>query len=159
MADAILAATIFGPALLVWLLRANGALAFLSLTASYAVFNYSSADINRLFGQLNTSVDASLVSLAIVLLPPALTLVLTHHSVAKSKRPLHVIPALACGGLLALTAIPLLTESVSGNFYSSNLWSELTTYQSSTVGVGALVSLFLIWFDSYGRHKSKKSKD
>ena len=158
MAAIVLALLVFTPAALVWTLRANGALAFLSLCAGYAVFNYSTDDINRLFGQLHTSVNASLVSLAVVLLPPIFTLLLTHHGIAKSKRLLHIAPALACGGLAALTAVPLLTDSVTGNFYSSSLWIDLTKYQSGIVGIGALLSFLLIWFDGNSRKKSKNSK-
>lgn len=156
MVEAILALLIFGPALLVWTLRASGAMAFLSLCTGYAIFNFSSNDINRLFGQLHTSVNSSLISIAIVLLPPVLTLVLTHHGVQKSKRPLQVLPALACGGLLALTIVPLLTDSVSGDFYSSQFWTYIVQYQSGIVGIGALISLLLIWVDSFSKSKDKK---
>lgn len=159
MVATILALLIFGPAVLVWLLRANGALAFLSLCAGYAVFNYSNTDINNLFGQLHTSVSKSVVSLVLVLLPPALTLMLTHHGIQRSKRLLHIVPAVACGGLLALTAVPLLTDSVTGNFYSTSLWTNLQQYQSAVVGIGALASLVLIWADTFTKHKSKKSKN
>lgn len=156
MATAILFALVFGPAAVVWLLRANGALSFLSLAAGYVIFNFSSNDISSLFGQLHTSVKSSSVSLAILLLPPTLTLFFTHHGIARAKRLLHIAPALACGGLLALVSVPLLTDSVSGNFYSSSLWNDLVRYQSSIVGLGALASFLLIWFDAFQKSKSKK---
>lgn len=158
MAQIILALLIFTPAGLVWFLRANGSLAFLSLCAGYVALNYSSNDINRLFGQLHTSINTSLVSLAVVLIPTALTLLLTYHGVPKAKRLFHLLPALGCGGLLALTAVPLLTQTVTGNFYSSSLWADLTRYQSGIVGIGTLLSLIMVWADIYSRKNNKISK-
>ncbi len=157
MAVVVLALLVFGPAVLVWLLRANGALTFLSLATGYTVLNYSIADINRLFGQLHTSVNSSLVSLGVLVLPTALTLLLTHHATPRSKRLMHLAPALAAGGLLALTAVPLLTDATTANFYSSSLWGDLQRYQSSIVGIGALVSLLLIWLEA-SKKSGKKSK-
>jgi hypothetical protein len=69
MADAILAAFVLGPLLLTFLLKSNAALSFLALCAGFVVISFAGSDLQNLTGQLNFSIDSSLVNLFLLILP------------------------------------------------------------------------------------------
>jgi hypothetical protein len=126
MADAILAAFVLGPLLLTFLLKSNAALSFLALCAGFVVISFAGSDLQNLTGQLNFSIDSSLVNLFLLILPFVLTLLITRKSFSKKGGlVLHGLIALCAGALLALIGIPLLSESVRANFANSDLWTNL----------------------------------
>jgi hypothetical protein len=97
------------------------------------------------------------VELVLLIAPSVITLLLTRKSVAKrSKYYFQAVAALCAGGLLALAAVPLLTDTMQTSFSASDIWVNLQKVQASVVGVGALCSLLLIWFTSKKHSKSKK---
>lgn len=160
MADVILIALVAAPAVIAILLKSNAALSFLSLCAGFAVISFASNDLENLTGQLNFSINSGTLNLAVLALPLLLTLLLTRRSFSGNpKLILNSVVALCAGGLLALVGIPLLSESVRTNFADSELWKNLQKIQSSVIGVGAFLSLLLIWFNSSKKSKvSKKHK-
>jgi hypothetical protein len=159
MADAILAAFVLGPLLLTFLLKSNAALSFLALCAGFVVISFAGSDLQNLTGQLNFSIDSSLVNLFLLILPFVLTLLITRKSFSKKGGlVLHGLIALCAGALLALIGIPLLSESVRANFANSDFWTNLQKIQASVVGAGVFLSLVVLWAKNLKKSSVKDKK-
>ena len=157
MTDVILAALVFGPLAIAYLLKSNGALAFLTLCTSFVLITFASADIQQLTGRLDFSIDSSVLNLFLLIFPLVLTLLLTRRSVkGQFKMILHGLAVLATGGLLALVGIPMLADALSLDFKNSWGWDSLQQIQAWIVGVGVFITLVLIW--SGGLTRAKKHK-
>mgnify|MGYP000212142517 CR=1 FL=1 len=160
MPDLILAALITGPLIITFLLKSNAALGFLSLCAGSVLVTYANSDIKNGLQQIGAeSLSNSAVALGLLTIPLAVTLLLTRKSVAnKSKLLFHAIPAACAGGLLALSAVPFLSDTVQADFASSELWLNLQKAQTLIIGAGAITSLALVWLGSLKRHGKKHHK-
>jgi hypothetical protein len=157
MADAILAAFVLTPVVLAFLLKSNAASSFLALCAGFVVISFASADLENLTGQLSFSINSGVMNLVLLVLPLLFTLLFTKGKVKNGiGRIFHLAIALCAGGLLALTGVPLLNESIRANFSSSELWSQLQNVQGIVIGVGVFLSLVVTWVKSL--KKSKKDK-
>lgn len=158
MTDILLAAMVFGPLAIGLLLKSNAAMGFLALAVGSVVVTYGGSDISSTIKQIGLGpYSTSAVELVLLITPLVITLLLTRKAVAKrSKYQFQAVAALAAGGLLALAAVPLLTDTMQISFASSQAWIDLQKIQATVVGVGALCSLLLIWFTSKKHSKSKK---
>lgn len=158
MTDVLLVVLIFGPLVVSLLLKSNAAQGFLALSAGAVVVAYAGSDISSAIKQTGLGpYSTSAIELVLLIAPLVITLLLTRKSVAKrSKYYFQAVAALCAGGLLALTAVPLLTDTMQTSFSASDIWVNLQKVQASVVGVGALCSLLLIWFTSKKHGKSKK---
>jgi hypothetical protein len=159
MADAILAAFVLTPVVLTFLLKSNAAYSFLALCAGFVAISFAGADLENLTGQLSFSINSSLVNLALLILPLLFTLLFTN---GKSKKgiglAIHLAIALCAGGLLALTGVPLLNESLRSNFSNSDLWSQLKNIQAAVIGAGVFLSLVVTWTKALKKTKDKGKK-
>jgi uncharacterized membrane protein YozB (DUF420 family) len=159
MADVILAALVLGPLLLTFFLKSNAAMAFLSLCAGFAVISFASTDLENLTGHLDFSINSSVLNLVLIGLPLIFTLLLVRHAfTGKVGMVLHCLIALATGALLAVIAVPLLSDSVRANFADSKVWSDLQKVQSEVIGAGVLLSLGVVWVNGLKHHKPAKKK-
>jgi len=70
-------------------------------------------------------------------------------------RAIQLAAALCVGGLLALSGVPMLAESVQANFNSSQAWTDLQKVQGAVVGAGVVLSLLIVWLGGL-KHRSKK---
>lgn len=158
MTDMLLGAMILGPLVLSLLLKSNGALGFLALSTGSVVVTYGGTDINNAIKQVGLGpYSTSAVELVLLITPLVVTLLLTRKSVAKrSKYYFQAVAALCAGGLLALAAVPLLTDTMQTSFSDSDIWVNLQKIQAGVVGIGALCSLLLIWFVGLKHSKRKK---
>ncbi len=157
MASVILIALMFGPAVLSFFLRSNGALAFLSLGSASLLVTYVSDGLSRLIDKTAKIYwAASSLSLTLIILTLVLTLLLTRKATSRSKLIAHLLPALAAGGLLALLIEPLLSGSLQAQMMNSSLWQNLVKVQAVVVGAGILSSLLLVWLGHFGRGKHHK---
>jgi hypothetical protein len=139
MADAILAAFVLTP------------------VAGFVVISFASADLENLTGQLSFSINSGLMNLVLLILPLLFTLLFTKSKIKNGiGRIFHLAIALCAGGLLALTGVPLLNESIRANFSSSDLWSQLQNVQGIVIGAGVFLSLVVTWAKAL--KKSKKDK-
>ncbi len=147
MADALLAILVLLPAVLAYLLKSNAALSFLALCGGFAAITLSGSDIEHLFGKTKiTSLTSNDLDLILLIVPLLLTLILTFGAVASTKRRvLQIIPAICAGGLLAVLAAPMFSDTLNLDISNSPLWKDLQNIQSYIVGIGLLASLLLIW--------------
>ena len=155
MADVILAALIFAPAVLTYFLKSNAALSFLALCGAFTLITLGSAELKDLTGQLDIHVDASTLNLIVLMVPLLATLLLTRKAFSgQMKTILHLATAFCAGCLLALISVPLLNASARTNFADSWGWANLQKIQVPIIAAGFLLSLLLIWFNK-SRHGKK----
>lgn len=160
MAEIILFALVLSPLVLAYILRSNAALGFLALCTGFTAATYASGSTQHWLDHLSTSgqlLSDNAVNLLMIVLPIALTLLLTRKHIKRRRFYLQIVPALASGGLLAVSIAPLLSDWINVDVTSVNFWSQLEQRQAVIVGVGALVSLFLVWMTT-SKHSSKRSK-
>ncbi len=158
MTDMLLGAMILGPMAVALLLKSNAALSFMALCAGSVVVNYGGADISSAIKQAGLGpYSTSAVELVLLVTPLAITLLLTRKAVAKrSKYYFQAVAAICAGGLLALSAVPLLTQTMQTSFATSEIWLNLQKVQAAVVTIGALASLLLVWFAGFKHSKFKK---
>ena len=155
MPDIALAVLIFGPLVLTYFLKSNAALGFLALCAGFVLSTSVIGNLKHLLSETNLSVTNDTLGLILLLVPLVGTLLLTRRTHSKGVGLLlQLAAALAAGGLLALSAGPLLATSSQFNVTSSSFWMDLQNIQAGIIGVGAFISLVLIWFAS-SKHPKK----
>ena len=157
MAEILLAVLVFGPLGLTFLIKSNAALGFLVLCAGFVLSTSVIGDLKHLLSQLNLSTTSSTIGLIFLVVPLVLTLLLTRGSAGKGfKFWLQLAAALAAGGLLALSVGPVLASSSQFDVTTSGFWTSLQKIQSEIIGLGALISLLLIWFGGLKRYAHHK---
>lgn len=155
MPDIVLIILILAPAIITYLLKSNAALGFLALCVGFVLSTSVIGDLKHLLSETNLSVTSSTLGIALLVLPLLLTLLLSRKS---HQRGLlfyaQLVCALLAGGLLTLSAGPLINSTVSFNLMDSSIWTNLQKYQAAIIGAGAFLSLMLVWLGS--AHRSKK---
>lgn len=155
MPDIVLAALVLGPAVITYFLKSNAALGFLALCAGFVLSTSVIGDLKHLLSETNLSVTNDTLAIALLALPLLLTLLLSRKSHARGIIfYAQLLCALMAGGLLALSAGPLINSTVSFNILDSSFWTQLEKYQSAIIGAGALISLLLVWLGA-SRHSKK----
>ncbi len=160
MNSVLLIVLILLPVGLAYFLKSSGALAFLALCGGFTAMTLSGSDIIQLVGKTQiTSLTSSNVDLALLIVPLLLTLLLTHRSASTQTlwQTLHLTCALLAGGMLAIVAVPMLSDILNTSYSNSAIWQDLQKAQSYIIGIGLLLSLVLIWFSS-PKHPGKKHK-
>jgi len=157
MAEVLLGVMIFGPLGLTFLLKSNAALGFLVLCADFVLSTSVIGDLRHLLSQLNLSTASSTIGIILLTVPLVITLLATRGSAGKGiKFWLQLAAALCGGGLLALSVGPILSSSSQFDVTTSSFWTSMQKIQSEVIGIGALISLLLIWFGGlrrFGKHK------
>jgi hypothetical protein len=159
MADAIIAALIASPLLITILLKSNAANSFLALCAGFVAISFAGSDLKDLTGQLNFSIDSSLLNILVLALPLLFTLLFTRKSFSGNfKLFLNCVIALSAGALLTLISVPILNSMIDANFADSKVWENLQKFQASIIGVGVFLSLVLVWAKGLKKSKDKSKK-
>ena len=154
MADVVLVVLILLPPLLTYFLKSNAALSFLALCTGFVLSTSVIGDLKHLLSETDLSVTDDTLAAIILVLPFVITLLLSRHRTGKGMLMyLQLAAALAGGGLLALSIGPLLT-STQFSVVDSSFWSQLQKIQAGIIGIGALISLVLVWLG--GSQKAKK---
>ncbi|MBX4199754.1 hypothetical protein KW789_02580 [Candidatus Saccharibacteria bacterium] len=155
MGDVLLVAMILLPPVLTFLLRSNGALAFLSVCAGYVTYSMAGSDIHNLLAKVENLKHTD-INLILLGAPLVLSIFFTMRSTVGKQRTLQTIAGLAAGALFALAAAPLLGDLTNIDINSSKVWQGLQKSQSPLVGISALYCLIVIWF--FTKPPSKKHK-
>jgi hypothetical protein len=152
----LLAVLIFGPVAITFLLKSNAAQAFFALCAGFTVISYAGADLADLTKNLSFQINNTTLNLVLLVAPLLLTLLLTKKAFSGSIKPLlNYAVALCAGVLLALVAVPLLSESARLNFANNTFWNDLQRIQTPAIAGGAGLSLLLTWFAKSPHHPKK----
>jgi hypothetical protein len=165
--EAVLAAIVVVPVVILMGLRINAALVFLSLCLGDVLVQFVAPDANlflQLFSaQVPKGADTGndTIKIFLLLLPVVLTAIFMIRTVrGKGKLALNLLPAAGVGMLGALLLVPLLPPGLSHNIVHSNLWHEAQKAQDLIVGMSALVCLLVLWIqrpktgdEKHGKHK------
>ena len=159
MTDVLLGALILVPVLLTFMLKSDAALGFLALSTGFVLSTSVIGDLKELLNQMNLSVTDTTIALVLISTPLVLTLLLTRkaHSMGLMLG-FSLVAALAAGGLLALSVVPLIGDSAQFNLSKSEIWPQLQSAQAAIIGVGGLLSLLLVWTSHIRKHSSKAQK-
>lgn len=146
MPEAALALLIFAPLVITYVLKSNAALGYLALCVGFVLSTSVVGDLKHLLSETNLSLASDTLALCLLILPYVLTLLAGRKSHEKGLLfYANLLAALLGGGLLALSAGPLISSETNFNVLDSNTWSRLESYQSVIIGAGATLSLLLVW--------------
>src|SRR5580765_2533045 len=109
--ELILIALMATPVVVLWLLRVNAALVFLSLCLGDVLVSFTAKDAVSIVSGASTSVHASdaVIRLGLLLAPAILTILFMIGTVKGKKRFLNILPAAGVGLLSALLVVPQLS--------------------------------------------------
>jgi hypothetical protein len=156
---ALLLAIVLVPVLLIAVLRANGAIAFMSLCVGSVLATYTSSDVAATVSSFSAGVSQTTTQwtrLGLLLVPFVLAMLFTRASVRGSKQPMNLLPALASGALFALLAIPLFSSSWQHELEGQAFWHQLDSLQTAVVLGGAAFSLLFILLSHRTRREESK---
>lgn len=154
MPDIVLAVVIAAPVLITYIFKSNAALGYLALCVGFVLSTSVVGDLKHLLSETNLSVASNTLALALIGLPYLLTLLLCRKAHARGPMLIaNLAAALLGGGLLALSAGPLINSISTINILDDNFWKQLIKYQSAIIGAGGLLSLVLVWLAP--RHSKK----
>ncbi|HUD81536.1 MAG TPA: hypothetical protein VMR08_02855 [Patescibacteria group bacterium] len=151
---------VIAPILLVFLLRVNAAVLFMSLCVGEVLVIFLSNDAGTLSGVVSPAtapISQASLKLALLFIPPLLTLIFRFHSIkGLVKSLLNLIPSIFIGLVGALMVEPLLSTSYQKTLNRSALWHNLTQAQALIVGCGAIVCLVFFLFQRHSFPRRKK---
>ena len=154
----LVALIVAAPAVLLTVLRVNAVLVFLSLCLGQVLVQFVGPEAMDTVGILalgTGKTSPQIVSLALLLLPPIFTVLITMHTVKKHLRlALNVLPALSIGVLLLLLTEPFFSPGLKGAIEGDRIWVWVQGLQPLAVGLSAIVSILFLWL-----HKPKKVKE
>lgn len=157
----ILIAALGLPALVLAIFRINAAMVFLSLCLGAVLVEFVAGEANSLITLITPSANqlsTSTIQLILLLAPAIVTCIVTLFSVrGGAKAWFNILPAVATAAFAVILVVPLLPYDFGGGIEDLALWGQLERAQALIVGVGALISLALLWFQRHGlRGKDKK---
>ena len=149
------------PVLLIFLLRANGAVVLMALCAGSVAQRFVGSDASTIlnsFTSKNSIGTNTTAQLILLFLPALLTILLLRKGISRGKALLNLLPAAGTGALSAFLAVPLLPAGLRFNIIHTSAWAQVTQYQSTVVGAALLISFLLLWmtYPKLGKDKHKK---
>lgn len=144
----LIAAMLLAPAVILFLLRANAALVFLSLCLGSILVRFVGPDAQSFVGLFTKSqnISHSTIQLGLLFLPVVVTSLVMIRSVRGLPRALmNVIPSLAVGLVGLLLAEPYLPGGIQHSLIQTSVWHQLLRGQDLVVGVSALIGLLFLW--------------
>ena len=144
---AVLIALVVVPIVLLFLLKVNAALVFLSLCLGNVLVQFAGYDAVSIVAGASTSsyATASTIQLGLLVAPAILTVIFMMGTVQDKRKYFNVLPAAGTGLLLALLAVPLLPPGLSHNIIALNQWQQAIEMQSGVVAASTLVCLVFLW--------------
>lgn len=135
------------PVVVLTLLRANAATAFLALCLGNVLGVYVANDaVELLRGYIapNSQFTESFITLVLLWLPVVLVAIFMARTVSPKQRLLNLLPALAVGSLGLLLSVPFLTPDLQSAVEADKTWQQFVSYQAAVVAAGTVISLALL---------------
>lgn len=155
----LIAAMIAVPVVLLFVLRINAAIVFLSLCLGSVLEKFVGGDASSVTNLFSASKVVSQygTSLFLLLLPAVFTMIVMIGTVrGKFRALINILPAVAVGVVGLLLAEPLFSPGLRGAVGSTQAWHELQRAQVLVVGVSTIVSLLFLWLQRPSRGESGK---
>jgi len=156
----VFAAAIALPALLMLWLRTNAAVVFLALCAGNVLVTLSGKDAQLLTSSFTSGnqVAAHAVMIIMLLLPAVLMIFILRKTVAKSKMPFQLLPAVATGVVGILLVVPQLTPLAQSTVAANQVWQQLLLYEEFILLVGVFGSLLVAGVSKHHKSDDHKKK-
>lgn len=154
-----IALIIIVPVALLFFLRVNAAIVFLSLCLGSVLERFAGSDGHAFSSLLSSSrlVSGYGIALALLLLPAIFTMVVMIGTArGKMRAVLNLLPALAVGTLGLLLAVPLCSPGLRGAVQASVIWHHVQQAQVLVVSLGAIISLLFLWLQRPKRSSHDK---
>ena len=157
----ILIALLAAPVLILMILRINATQVFLSLCLGAVLVQFVGPDAATIVSSTHargSGVPSSqyFVNLVLLLLPVVLTTIFMIHSVrGKARLAYNLLPAIGVGALVALLAVPEMSDGLTGSITHLPLWTELENLQTLIISVNTLLVLFSLWMQRPSKHEEK----
>ncbi len=135
-------------AVILFFLRTNTAIVFLSLCAGSVLLNATGAEASLVASSLSSgsAVSTDITKIALLTAPAIITAIVLRKHV-KGARALVGFIAGMCAGLLgAALVVPLLSSTLQAQIGSTESWDLLTAYQSTVITVGMVASIGTLAF-------------
>jgi hypothetical protein len=144
---AVLIGLVALPVVLLFLLRVNAALVFLSLCLGNVLVQFAGSDAVSIVSGASSGANltASTIQLGLLVAPAFLTIIFMMGTVTDKKKFFNIIPAIATGVLLTLLAVPLLPPGLAHNILALDQWQQIIDAQSGVVAASTLVCLVFLW--------------
>lgn len=155
----ILAAIVFAPLVVLTLLRANAAVAFLALCLGSVLGGFVSKDlVNALTGYIAppTDITDTIAALILLWLPVVLVAIFMMKTIAPKQRIVNALPALAVGLLGVLLTVPFLASELQSAIRANEWYGYIETYKAMIVIAGTVISLGLLRMRKRGDAHAKK---
>lgn len=155
----VVAALVLIPALLIVLMKANAAAAFMMLCVGSVLATYIAPDVTDVLtswqsGSAPLLVNQS-VKLVLIVVPLVLAILFSAGTVRGGKQALNFILAVATGACLMLFVTPLLSADLQKQMQAQTAWHELDSLLTLLLITGASLSLLSI-LSSRPHHKDDK---
>lgn len=136
------------PAAVLFFLRVNAAIVFLSLCLGSVLVRFAGSDAKS-FVKLasgNAAVSSYGAQLTLLLLPAVFTMIVMIGTVCgKFRSLLNLLPALSVGLLAVLLAEPLFSPGLRGVVGTTAVWHHVQQAQVLVVCLGSFISLLFLW--------------
>ncbi len=149
------------PLILIFVLRINAAIVFLSLCLGSVLVRFCNEDAHQTLNMFsgNKAVTGYGITLGLLLLPAVLTMIMMIGTVrGKTKVVLNLLPAVAVSALGVLLAVPLMSPGLKGAIELSPVWKDLVRAEVLIVGAGAFIALFFLMLQRPKRHHEDGKK-
>jgi hypothetical protein len=157
--EVLLIAAIGVPAVGLFLLRVNGALAFLSLCAGSVFLTLAGSDTDLIASSISKStMTEPAVKLGLVLLPFILCLLLLRKSISSAKSLLNIVPSVFASVLALLLIKPLLPGSLQASLAGSQSWTMLDQAQELVAAGGIVISFLFLFVTKPHEHSLGKRR-
>jgi len=144
------------PVVLLFILKVDASMIYLSLCLGYVLVQFMSNDAVSLVSGIYpaaSNLSGTTIKLILLFIPAILTMIAMFHSVAGPKLILNVIPSIACGVLLIALVVPQLPSSISSTMVNSSYWSQYGQLQTLLIGGGSLICLGFLWTNRKPKHR------
>lgn len=149
------------PLILIFVLRINAAIVFLSLCLGSVLVRFVNDDAHQMLTMFsgNKALAGYGITLGLLLLPAVLTMFMMIGTVrGKTKVVLNLLPAIAVSALGILLAVPLMSPGLKGAIELSPIWKDLVRAEVLIVGAGAFIALFFLMLQRPKRHHDEDKK-
>jgi hypothetical protein len=148
------------PVLIIFLLRTDAAVAFLSLCAGSLLVRYVGNEATLVGSAVsnNATISNQYAQLALLLLPVILSTLLLRGTMKGSKTIFNIIPALAVGLVGMLLTVPLLPYGGQNAVMNTEGWRLLSNNQEIVITASCLLSLAVLWFSHFKSRNKKHHK-
>jgi hypothetical protein len=156
----VLAGLVVVPIVVLFVLRVNAALVFLSLCLGDILVQFVGKNAATIISNTgrNVQVTGTAIDLGLLVAPAVITTVLMVKTVNGHKKLLNLLPAAGTGLLTALLVVPLLSSNLANNILQSKPWHDIQSIQSGIVAASALICLFFLLLQRPKHSSEKESK-